>query len=165
MTMRYDLAIIGTGAGGGTLAYALAATGKKILILERGDYLPREQANWSTRAVNLEGRYQTKEVWRDADGAPLHPHTNHRGGGNTQLYVAALFRLRGEDFGEIKHWGGLSPAWPIAYEELEPYYTRAEQLYHVHGQRGGDPTDPPASAPYPHPPVSHEPRIQHLADD
>src|SRR5262245_49245923 len=165
MTMRYDLAIIGTGAGGGTLAYALAATGKKILILERGDYLPREQANWSTRAVNLEGRYQTKEVWRDADGAPLHPHTNYWVGGNTKFYGAALFRLRREDFGEIKHWGGVSPAWPIAYEELEPYYTRAEHLYQVHGERGVDPTDPPASAPYLHGPVSHEPRIQQLSDD
>jgi choline dehydrogenase-like flavoprotein len=165
MTTRYDIAIIGTGAGGGTLAYALASTGKKILILERGDYVPREQANWSTRAVNLEGRYQTKEVWRDADGNALHPHTNYWVGGNTKFYGAALFRLRREDFGEIKHWGGVSPAWPIAYDDLEPYYTRAEQLYHVHGQRGIDPTDPPASAPYPHPPVSHEPRIQHLADD
>ena len=165
MTMRYDVAIIGTGAGGGTLAYTLASTGKKVLVLERGDYVPREGANWSTRAVNLEGRYQTKEVWRDADGAPLHPHTNYWVGGNTKFYGAALFRLRREDFGEIKHWGGVSPAWPITYEDLEPYYTRAEQLYHVHGQRGVDPTDPPASAPYPHPPVSHEPRIQHLADD
>src|SRR5262249_17464723 len=56
-------------------------------------------------------------------------------------------------------------AWPITYDELEPYYTRAEQLYHVHGERGVDPTEPPASAPYPHPPVSHEPRLQQLADD
>jgi len=127
--------------------------------------VPREQANWSPRAVNVEGRYQTKEVWRDADGQPLHPHTNYWVGGNTKFYGAALFRLRREDFGEVKHWGGVSPAWPIGYEELEPYYTRAEALYHVHGQRGDDPTDPPASAPYPHPAVSHEPRIQHLADD
>ncbi len=86
-------------------------------------------------------------------------------GGNTKFYGAALFRLRREDFGEIKHWGGISPAWPIEYEDLEPYYTAAERLYHVHGERGVDPTDPPASAPYPHPPVSHEPRIQRLHDD
>jgi choline dehydrogenase-like flavoprotein len=165
MATTYDIAIIGSGAGGGTLAYALASTGKKILLLERGDYVPREPANWSTRAVNLEGRYQTKEAWRDADGNALHPHTNYAVGGNTKFYGAALFRLRREDFGEVKHWGGVSPAWPIAYEDLEPYYTRAEALYHVHGERGIDPTDPPASAPYPHPPVSHEPRMQHLADD
>ena len=161
----YDVAIIGTGAGGGTLAWALAPTGKKILLLERGEYVPREPDNWSTRAVNLEGKYQTKETWRDRDGEPLHPHTNYGVGGNTKFYGAALFRLRREDFGELKHWGGVSPAWPIGYDEMEPYYTRAERLYHVHGQRGVDPCDPPASAPYPHPPVSHEPRIQQLADD
>ena len=165
MTTRYDVAIIGTGAGGGTLAWALAGTGKRILILERGDYVPREKDNWSTRAVNLEGKYNTKEVWRDPDGGELHPHTNYYVGGNTKFYGAALFRLRREDFSEIKHYGGISPAWPISYEDLEPYYTRAEQLYQVHGERGVDPTDPPAGAPYPHPPVSHEPRIQQLADD
>src|SRR3989454_2534324 len=165
MATRYDVAIIGTGAGGGTLAYALAPTGKNILLLERGDYVPREKDNWDTRAVNLEGKYNTKEVWRDRDGKELHPHTNYYVGGNTKFYGAALFRLRREDFGEVKHWGGVSPAWPITYEDLEPYYTRAEQLYHVHGERGVDPTDPPAQSPYPHPPVSHEPRIQQLADD
>ncbi len=165
MATRYDVAIIGTGAGGGTLLHALAPTGKRILVLERGQYVPREKDNWSTRAVNLEGKYNTREVWRDGDGRELHPHTNYGVGGNTKFYGAALFRLRREDFGEIKHWGGLSPAWPIEYEELEPYYTRAERLYHVHGERGVDPTDPPASAPYPYPPVSHEPRIQQLHDD
>jgi choline dehydrogenase-like flavoprotein len=165
MSTRYDVAIIGTGAGGGTLLSALAPTGKRILVLERGDYVPREKANWSTRAVNLEGRYHTKEVWRDRDGQALHPHTNYYVGGNTKFYGAALFRLRREDFGEVKHWGGVSPAWPIGYEDLEPYYTAAERLYHVHGERGADPTDPPASGPYPHPAISHEPRIQQLHDD
>ena len=165
MTTRYDVAIIGTGAGGGTLAWTLASTGKRILVLERGDYVPREKDNWSTRAVNLEGKYNTREVWHDAAGEELHPHTNYFVGGNTKFYGAALFRLRREDFGELKHAGGASPAWPLTYEDLEPYYTRAEQLYHVHGERGVDPTDPPASASYPHPAVSHEPRIQQLADD
>ncbi|MGH7771287.1 MAG: GMC oxidoreductase, partial [Candidatus Binatia bacterium] len=115
--------------------------------------------------VNLEGKYQTKEIWHDKDSKELHPHTNYYVGGNTKFYGAALFRLRREDFGEIRHHGGLSPAWPICYEELEPYYSEAERLYHVHGRRGEDPTEPPSSAPYPHPPISHEPRIQHLADD
>ena len=165
MTARYDVAIIGTGAGGGTLAWALASTGKRILVLERGDYVPREKDNWSTRAVNLQGKYNTKEVWRDAAGEALHPHINYFVGGNTKFYGAALFRLRREDFGELKHCDGLSPAWPISYEDMEPYYTAAERLYHVHGERGVDPTDPPSSAPYPYPAVSHEPRIQQLADD
>jgi choline dehydrogenase-like flavoprotein len=162
---HYDVIIIGTGAGGGTLAYSLAPSGKKILLLERGDYVPREKDNWSTRAVNLEGKYNTKEAWRDSDGKELHPHTNYFVGGNTKFYGAALFRLRKEDFGEIRHHGGISPAWPITYDELEPYYTKAEHLYQVHGTRGEDPTDPWASAPYKYAAVSHEPRIQHLHDD
>jgi len=162
---HYDVIIIGTGAGGGTLAYKLAPTGKKILILERGGFVPREKDNWSSRAVVLDAKYNTREQWSDKDGKPLHPHTNYYVGGNTKFYGAALFRLRDKDFGEIRHHGGVSPAWPIAYSDLEPYYTQAETLYHVHGQRGDDPTDPWASAPYPHPAVSHEPRIQKLSDD
>ena len=165
MAAQYDVIIIGTGAGGGTLLHALSPTGKRILVLERGGFVPRERENWDTKEVNLEARYNTKEVWHDVEGRPLHPHTNYFVGGNTKFYGAALFRLRREDFGEIKHWGGVSPAWPIAYGELEPYYLAAERLYHVHGERGADPTDPPASGPYAHPPVSHEPRIQQLHDD
>jgi len=161
----YDVIIIGSGAGGGTLAYALAPTGKRILLLERDDYVRREKENWETRAVNVDGRYQTREVWRDKAGKPLRPHTNYYVGGNTKFYGAALFRLRKEDFGEIRHYGGISPSWPIDYEDLEPYYTKAEHLYHVHGERGVDPTEPPTSADYPYPPVSHESRIQQLNDD
>src|SRR5258705_8614716 len=159
--MHYDVAIIGTGAGGGTLLHALAATGKRILVLERGGYVPREKANWSTRAVNFEGRYGTKEVWRDRDGQPLHPHTNYYVGGNTKFYGAALFRLRQEDFGEIKHWGGVSPAWPIGYDDLEPYYTQAERLYHVHGERREGPPHPPAGPAHPPPPGGPQPRPPH----
>jgi choline dehydrogenase-like flavoprotein len=165
MANDFDVIIIGSGAGGGTLAYRLAPSGKKILILERGPWAPREKDNWSPRAVNLEGKYQTKELWRDKDGRELHPHTNYYVGGNTKFYGAALFRLRREDFGEIRHHGGISPAWPISYADLEPYYTQAEQIYQVHGRRGEDPTDPPASGPFPYPAVSHEPRLQQLSED
>src|SRR5882724_7473938 len=162
---RYDVIIIGTGAGGGTLAYHLAPSGKRILILERGGYVPREKANWDPQVVNVDAHYNTKESWLDKDGKELHPHTNYYVGGNTKFYGAALFRLRKEDFGEIKHYGGISPAWPISYDDLEPYYTEAERLYHVHGQRGEDPTEPPASTPYPYRAVSHEPRLQQLSED
>jgi choline dehydrogenase-like flavoprotein len=162
---HYDVIIIGSGAGGGTLTYRLAPSGKRILLLERGDYVPREKDNWDSHAVNVAAKYQTREIWRDRDGKPLHPHTNYYVGGNTKFYGAALFRLRREDFGELRHHGGMSPAWPICYDDLEPYYTEAERLYHVHGARGEDPTDPGASAPYPHPPVSHELRMQRLSDD
>src|SRR6266536_2224027 len=162
---HYDVIIIGTGAGGGTLAYHLAPSGKRILILERGDFVPREKANWDPQLVNVEGHYNTKESWLDKDGKDLHPHTNYYVGGNTKFYGSALFRLRKEDFGEIRHHHGVSPAWPISYDELEPYYAEAERIYHVHGQQGEDPTEPWRSAPFPHPAVTHEPRIQALHDD
>ena len=114
---NYDVIIIGTGAGGGTLACTLAPTGKRILLLERGDYVPREKDNWSTQAVNVEGKYNTKEVWRDSDGKELHPHTNYYVGGNTKFYGAALFRLRQRGLRRVRHHGGISPAWPIAYDD------------------------------------------------
>jgi choline dehydrogenase-like flavoprotein len=165
MSTHYDFIIIGSGAGGGTLTYKLAASGKRILLIERGPYVPREKENWSTRAVNVDGRYNTKEEWLTSKGAKLHPHTNYYVGGNTKFYGAALFRLRVEDFKELKHHGGVSPAWPLSYDVLEPYYTEAEKLYHVHGVEGEDPTEPWRSEPFPHAPISHEPRIQKLHDD
>jgi choline dehydrogenase-like flavoprotein len=162
---HYDFIIIGAGAGGGTLAWKLAPSGKRILLLERGPNVPREKDNWSSRAVNAEGKYNTKETWRDQDGKDLRPHTNYYVGGNTKFYGAALFRLREADFGVIEHHGGTSPAWPISYQVLEPYYSQAEQLYHVHGVVGEDPSEPRRSGPYPYSAISHEPRIQQLSDD
>jgi choline dehydrogenase-like flavoprotein len=165
MSDHFDVIIVGTGAGGGTLAHRLAPTGKRILLIERGSYVPREKDNWSTKAVNQAGKYNTREVWRDKDGKDLHPHTNYYVGGNTKFYGSALFRLRKEDFDEIRHHGGVSPAWPVSYDELESYYAEAERLYHVHGHQGEDPTEPWRSTPFPYPAVSHEPRIQALHDD
>ena len=162
---EWDVIVIGTGAGGGTLAHRLAATGKQILILERGDYLPRERDNWDSTAVFVSGKYRAPEFWYDKHGDQFPPEVNYYVGGNTKFYGAALFRLRPEDFGELRHHDGISPAWPIQYDVLEPYYTEAERLYLVHGQRGEDPTEGPASAPYPYPPLQHEPRIQQLSDD
>ncbi len=162
---QYDVIIIGTGAGGATLAWRLASSGKRILLLERGDFLPREQDNWDSNAVFVKAKYQAKEPWLDKDGKEFFPGIHYFVGGNTKFYGSALFRLRKEDFGELRHAGGISPAWPVSYEDFEPYYTEAERLYHVHGQRGADPAEPPASAPYAYPPVSHEPRIQKLFDD
>ena len=112
----------------------------------------------------MDGRYVSQDTWYDGGGKPFQPQIHYFVGGATKLYGAALYRLRKEDFGELQHHDGVSPAWPISYDELEPYYLKAEQLYHVHGARGEDPTEPPASGPYPHPAVSHEPRIQQLAD-
>lgn len=166
MTGRFDVIIIGSGAGGGTLAHRLASTGKKILILERGDWLPREKENWSVEDVFQKNRYIPDETWFLPDGTSFQPQVHYFVGGATKLYGAALYRLRREDFGEMRHHGGgVSPAWPISYDELEPYYCQAEALYQVHGLHGTDPTEPPSSRPYPAPPVSSEPRISKLYED
>jgi choline dehydrogenase-like flavoprotein len=163
---NYDVIVIGSGAGGGTLVRRLAPSGKRILLLERGDWLLREPQNWSAAEVFMDNRYISPDTWYDAETAKaFQPQVHYFVGGATKLYGAALYRLRAEDFGELRHHDGISPAWPIGYDEMEPYYTQAEQLYQVHGARGEDPTEPPASGPYPHPAVSHEPRIQQLSDD
>ena len=161
----YDVIIIGTGAGGGTLARHLAPSGKRILLLERGDWLTREPRELGRRrACSSTTAMSPPDTWYDENGKAFQPQVHYFVGGATKLYGAALYRLRKEDFGELRHHDGISPAWPISYDELEPYYTLAEQHYEVHGARGEDPTEPPASAPYPFPAVSHEPRIQQLAD-
>jgi choline dehydrogenase-like flavoprotein len=163
METHYDIIIIGTGAGGGTLAYALKDSGLKALILERGDFLPKEPENWNTKAVFTEKRYKTKEYWYDEQGNRFSPGTNYCVGGNTKVYGAVMYRLRKEDFKELLHEGGTSPAWPIEYEDLEPFYAHAEKLYRVHGKTGEDLTDPPRSSPFPFPEVPHEPILDKLA--
>ena len=164
-TDDYDVVIIGSGAGGGTLAWKLAPTGKRILLLERGDYLPRERDNWDTEAVFIRSKYTTTETWVDENGDEFTPEQNYYVGGNTKFYGAALFRLRPQDFGVITHHGGISPAWPLTYGDFEPWYAAAEDLYRVHGAAGEDPTDGPRSSDYPYPAVRHAARIQQLSDD
>ena len=161
---HYDLIVIGSGPGGAALAQRLAPTSKRILMLERGGYLPRSRANWDAKTVFVDAAYQATETWHGRDGQEFHPGLHYFVGGNTKVYGGALFRLRERDFGEVVHADGVSPAWPVGYDVFEPYYTRAERLFHVHGLRGADPTEPPASGPYPYPPVAHEPRIQALCD-
>jgi len=161
---HYDVIIIGTGAGGGTLAHALAGSGKRILLLERGNFLPREIENWNPRPVFVDGRYISKDTWFGPDGKPFQPQVHYFVGGATKLYGAALYRLRPEDFGELRHVDGISPAWPLSYDDFEPWYTQAEQLYQVHGNGGEDPTEGRRSAPYPWPAVSHEPRIAEISE-
>jgi len=161
---HYDVIIIGSGAGGGTLAHTLAGSGKSILLLERGDFLAREMDNWDPRPVFVDGKYISTDTWYDGDGKPFQPQVHYFVGGATKLYGAALYRLRPEDFGEIKHVDGISPAWPLSYGDFEPWYSQAEQLYQVHGNGGEDPTEGHRSEPYPWPAVSHEPRIQQIHD-
>lgn len=159
---HFDIIIIGTGAGGGTLAHRLAPSGKKILVIERGSFLPREKENWQSHDVFLTPRYAIKEKWVDKKGKEFTPGTHYYVGGNTKFYGAALLRMREKDFGELKHFGGISPAWPLSYQDFEPYYIQAEKLYHVHGERGIDSTEPPSKYPFPYPAVAHEPRIDRL---
>ena len=164
MADAYDVIVIGTGAGGGTLAHTLAPSGKRILLLERGNFLPREMDNWNADAVFIDGKYISKDTWYDADGAAFQPQVHYFVGGATKLYGAALYRLRPQDFGEIHHADGLSPAWPVTYDDFEPWYTKAEWLYEVRGAHGEDPTEGHASKQYPWPAVSHEPRLQEISD-
>jgi choline dehydrogenase-like flavoprotein len=164
MSEDFDVIVIGTGAGGGTLAHSIAQTGKRILLLERGDYLPKELDNWQANPVFVDGRYISPDTWYDGDGTPFQPQIHYFVGGATKMYGAALYRLRPEDFGDIRHVDGISPAWPLSYADFEPWYTKAEWLYHVHGSHGEDPTEGPYSRQYPWPPVSHEPRIQQISD-
>jgi choline dehydrogenase-like flavoprotein len=162
---HYDVLVIGSGPGGGALAHRLAPTGKRILMLERGDYLPRSRANWDAKTVFVDGAYQARDTWYGKRGERFHPGLHYYVGGNSKVYGAALLRLRERDFGALQHKDGVSPAWPVGYDVFEPYYCEAEALFHVHGERGEDPNEPWFSKPYAYPPVSHEPRIQKLSDD
>ena len=162
MAEHYDLIVVGSGPGGGTLAQRLAPSGKRILILERGDYLPRETSNWNSSEVFVHGRYQAAETWYGKNGESFHPGLHYYVGGNSKVYGAALFRFRERDFEAVTHVDGVSPAWPLKYEVYEPYYAEAERLFHVHGQRGEDPSEPASSGPFPYEAVAHEPRIQAL---
>jgi choline dehydrogenase-like flavoprotein len=163
MQDHFDIIIIGSGAGGGTMARALADTGARILILERGDFVPREDQNWSAAAVWKELRYRTTEMWLDERGLAFRPYTHYCVGGNTKFWGTVLYRLRREDFQAVEHMDGTSPAWPIDYDTLAPYYDRAERYYNVHGEAGVDPTEAPRG-PYPHAPVPHAPVIAAIVE-
>ena len=158
----HDLIVIGSGPGGASLAHRLAPSGKRILLIERGGYLPRTPTNWDAKAVFVDGVYQAPETWYDRTGDTFHPGLHYCVGGNSKVYGAALLRLRERDFGEVHHHGGLSPAWPLDYADFAPWYDEAERLFAVHGQRGEDPTEPPSTTPYPHPAITHDPIIESL---
>ncbi|MBI2188535.1 MAG: GMC family oxidoreductase [Acidobacteria bacterium] len=160
---RYDIVIIGSGAGGGTMAYALADSPTRILVLERGDFIPQETENWDPEAVWKHLRYRVRERWIDRAGREFQPYTHYCVGGNTKFWGSVLYRLRREDFEAVEHADGVSPAWPIRYETLEPYYERAERLYHVRGQHGLDPTEA-LRGPFPYSPVPHEPVMAEIVE-
>lgn len=157
----YDIIIIGTGSGGGTIAQKLAPSGKKILIIERGDFIPREKENWDMEAVS-KGRYRTTEKWFDATGNTFEPYTHYVVGGNSKMYGAASFRLRDEDFSEVQHFAGISPEWPLKANDYLPYYKEAEALFSVHGQKGIDPFEPKNQSDFPFEPIPVEPFTKEL---
>jgi choline dehydrogenase-like flavoprotein len=160
---RYDIIIIGTGAGGATMAHALADSGARLLVLERGDFVPREEENWNPEAVWKQLRYRVREQWIDRSGEEFRPYTHYCVGGNTKFWGSVLYRLRREDFQAMEHVDGVSPAWPIDYQTLEPYYDRAERLYHVRGQHGADPSEAPRS-PFPFEAVPHAPGMARIVE-
>jgi choline dehydrogenase-like flavoprotein len=161
---HYDVLVVGSGPGGATTAARAAETGKRVLLLERGDFLPRERDNWDSRAVFGDGKYTADETFYDVHDRPFRPELHYYVGGNSKVYGAALFRLLPSDFGEVQHPDGVAPAWPLSYEDMEPYYVRAEHLFWVHGKHGEDPFGGFSSQDYKYPPVRHEPRIQELSD-
>jgi choline dehydrogenase-like flavoprotein len=162
-TERYDVVIIGSGAGGGTMAHALSAGAASLLVIERGDFVPQEAENWSPEAVWKQLRYRTAERWLDQRGREFLPYTHYCVGGNTKFWGSVLYRLRREDFQAVDHADGVSPAWPLTYETLEPYYEEAERLYHVHGAAGDDPTEVPRG-PFPYPPIPHAARMAAIVE-
>ncbi|MBE7247144.1 MAG: GMC family oxidoreductase [Actinomycetospora chiangmaiensis] len=154
-----DIVVIGTGMGGATAAYALAPTGARILILEKGHQLPERPENRDARAIFQRGHFRPKESWYDARGDAFNPGNYYNHGGNSKFYGAVLLRYRAEDFDGIAHADGDAPPWPFRYAELEPWYDAAERLYEVRGALGQDPTEPHHNGPYPHAPVPDEPAI------
>ena len=163
-TLSADIVIIGSGMGGGTLAWALKDSGLDVLIVERGQFLPREPENSQPDHMFIKKRYVTSKPWYEAKtGRPFQPGVYYWVGGNTKMYGACLPRFRRSDFEEVAHHDGVSPAWPFSYDDLEPFYAKAEELFEVHGALGEDPTEPEHSTPYPYPPLSHEPAVERFA--
>lgn len=159
MDVSADIVIIGSGIGGATMAYALAETGATVLVVERGRQLKDTPETRDDRAIYGRGHFRTEEEWLSAEGERFNPGNFYYVGGNSKFYGAVMFRYRAEDFEPREHMEGRSPGWPFPYEELEPWYSRAEQLFRVRGALGQDPTEPKHSAPYAFPPVPDEPTI------
>ncbi len=157
-----DFIIIGSGMGGACMAYALAPSGANILVIEQGKQLPAHPYNRDARAIFQRGHFRTDELWHDKQGEPFRPGNYYYHGGNTKFYGAVLMRYRASDFDGVEHLEGAAPAWPFRYDELEPWYQRAEELFRVRGELSGDPPEPEHSGRYLFPPVPDEPAIAEL---
>lgn len=160
MSTDSDVIIIGSGIGGATLASALAPSGRRILILERGGHLPDTADARDDVAIFQKGVYRSSEEWLGSDGRKFLPGNYYYVGGNSKFYGAVMYRYRAEDFLPRPHLQGASPGWDMSYADLEPWYAAAEALFKVRGAAGQDPTEPPRSGPFPYPPVPDEPALQ-----
>jgi len=159
MTGSPDIVIVGSGMGGATLAAGLAPSGARIVILEKGRQIPDDAPARDPWRIYANSAFRSNETWLDAHGAAFEPGNYYNVGGNSKLYGAVLIRYRSEDFDALEHTDGLSPAWPFRYEELAPWYERAERLYRVRGDTASDVTEPAHEGAYPYPPVPDEPAI------
>ena len=162
--MDADVVIIGSGMGGATLAAALAPSGRRILVLERGEHLRSSRQDRDADAIFDDGVFRPKETWVDGQDQPFNPGNYYYVGGNSKFYGAALIRYRATDFDVVSHSVGTTPGWPISYDELEADYQAAEEMYQVRGNAAEDPTEPEHSGPYPHPPVPDEPDMAALRE-
>ena len=162
MNRAADIIIIGSGMGGATLAAALAPTGRRILILERGKYLRPSPQDRNPKAIFQDGHFRPDETWVDGNGQAFNPGNYYVVGGNSKLYGAALLRYRETDFKPVQHLEGETPGWPISYQDLAPDYDAAEDLYQVRGAAGEDPCEPSRANGYPHPAVPDEADIADL---
>ena len=160
-----DVIVIGSGVGGGMVSRRLAENGARVLMVERGDFVPREPGNWSVETVFFEKKYKARDTWLDRTGRPFDPGMYYNVGGATKFYGGAMFRLRERDFEDLEHKGGVSPAWPIRYADLAPYYDDAEAIFRVHGDESQDKTSPRGGKPFPFPAVASEPIVAKMAED
>ena len=160
--IHYDVIVIGSGAAGGTIAGQLAASGKRILLLERGGVMPLSDQNVADVDLFRKDRYHPGEQWFGTDGDPFSPQTIYALGGNSKIWGGVLERMREREFGGLPLQEGAAPNWELSYEDFAPYYDRAEELYRVHGEAGVDPTEPGRTGPYCHRPRSFEPWVAEL---
>lgn len=159
-----DILIIGSGIGGSTMAAGLATSGLNILILECGTQLPDSPINEDQDKIFTEQYFKPNEEWLDKDKKPFKPGNYYYVGGNSKFFGAVLARYRQQDFLEMTHQGGISPAWPFTYQTLEPWYAKAEVLFKVRGDEHFDPTEPYHSTSYPFKAIEDEPAIRAVKD-
>jgi choline dehydrogenase-like flavoprotein len=163
----HDAIVIGSGFGGALAAHALIDGGRRVLLLERGDWVTRGPENWHADAsMELTGHYSEETPYHVlAGGYGRTMGQTFCVGGPSVFYGGVSFRFREADFLPLPEVvGGSGASWPIDYDDLEPYYARAEALLGVAGDDGEDPTRPRRAGAFPQPPAPLAPVSQRIAD-